>query len=129
MPDAALSFDAVDLRLENNLLTGTIPPEIESLHRLEYVKMGKNALAGSLPDVFDRLHYLGKTAVVCNLEIIARPQTVLSADCIQVVELDLHKNEIVGTLPASLGKSTTLGKSFTDFITVARPMIRSQACL
>jgi hypothetical protein len=45
------------------------------------------------------------------------------------VELDLHKNEIVGTLPASLGESTTLGKSFTDWICVARPVIGSQACL
>ena len=51
----------MDLRLENNILTGTIPPEVESLRRLEFIKLGKNALAGDLPDVFDRLHYLGKT--------------------------------------------------------------------
>jgi hypothetical protein len=45
--------------------------QIESMHRLEYVKMGKNALAGSLPDVFGRLHYLGKSTVIGNREIIS----------------------------------------------------------
>ncbi|CAB9498606.1 LRR receptor-like serine threonine-protein kinase At4g08850-like [Seminavis robusta] len=72
----------VDLRLENNALTGSIPPEVGGLHRLEFIKMGKNALGGSLPDVFDRFHYL--------------------------VEFDLHRNGFQGSLPTTLATLTTL---------------------
>jgi hypothetical protein len=82
------------------------------MHRLEYVKMGKNALAGALPDVFDRLHYLGKAPAVGDGKASQHINHSPGADL--TVELDLHKNAIIGTLPASLGESTTLGKSVTD---------------
>jgi hypothetical protein len=53
-----------DLRLNDNALTGTVPPEIESLHRLEFFSLANNSMDGQLPDVFDRLHYLGECCVV-----------------------------------------------------------------
>ncbi|CAB9529383.1 LRR receptor-like serine threonine-protein kinase At4g08850-like [Seminavis robusta] len=72
-----------DLRLnDNGGLSGTVPPEIESLHRLEFLSLAGNKMHGQLPDVFERLHYL--------------------------VDLDVSNNKISGSLPASIGKATLL---------------------
>jgi hypothetical protein len=60
---------SVELSLESNQLTGSIPPELENLHRLEALRLGKNNLHGELPNDFQRLHYLGEfnfRSVLCG---------------------------------------------------------------
>ena len=61
--DSSSRTHIVSLKLASNKLTGSIPPEIESMHRLELVGLGQNNLSGELPNVFGRLHHLGRSTL------------------------------------------------------------------
>jgi len=54
----------VELKIDQNDLTGTIPPEIGSIHTLKQLSVSKNKLSGTLPDIFDRLTNLGELVFV-----------------------------------------------------------------
>ncbi|MDE2890835.1 MAG: leucine-rich repeat domain-containing protein [Gemmatimonadota bacterium] len=66
------------LHLDKNKLSGTIPPELGQLTKLEYLILSRNDLSGGIPPELGRL---------TNLE-----------------RLDLSVNSLNGTIPAELGK-------------------------
>ena len=75
----------VELNLQNNALTGDIPTEIGNISNLEILNLGGfrgNLLTGSIPLTFVNL---------------TRLRT-----------LDLHKNQLVGTIPEFIGSFTSL---------------------
>lgn len=49
-----------DLRVNENKLSGTIPPEIGNLKKLQVLYMGMNSFTGSVPDMFNGLKSLCK---------------------------------------------------------------------
>jgi hypothetical protein len=72
------------LNVENNVLTGTISSDIDTIHpALEVFNVRSNNLTGSLPDALAKL------------------------DKLQVLHVD--SNDITGTIPSLLGVSPHLG--------------------
>ena len=100
---------AVDLGLQRNQLTGTFPPEVDSLQVLRSLDLSGNLLRGDLPEVFSRLHGLSKDACSrgqtwrAGLFCSHSPFTFLGS-------LDLSDNEFKLNLPTSLGLLNRLGK-------------------
>lgn len=72
----------VDLSLEGNRLTGSIPPQLGSLKRLTSLSLRSNRLTGSIPPQLGNL---------TNLR-----------------ELDFNSNELTGAIPAELGQLARL---------------------
>jgi Leucine-rich repeat (LRR) protein len=64
-------------------MTGTIPPEVESVSNLMFLSLAGNQISGTLPDIFDRLTNLS--------------------------ELALNNNKIQGPLPKTIGGMSSLG--------------------
>ncbi len=74
------------LHLENNQLSGSIPPELGNLSGLWYLFMDRNQLTGSIPPELGNLSYLAN--------------------------LYLHNNQLTGSIPPQLGNTSldyTLG--------------------
>jgi Leucine Rich Repeat len=49
----------LEIRGQNNQMTGTIPPEIENLHELRILRLESNQLTGQLPNTFQFVTNLG----------------------------------------------------------------------
>ncbi len=68
--------------LDNNELSGSIPPELASLINLDFLNLGSNRLTGPIPPGLGRLSRL--------------------------VELFLNDNQLTGPIPAELGRLSSL---------------------
>jgi Leucine-rich repeat (LRR) protein len=81
------------LQLNDNQLSGTLPPELGLLTRLELIYLDNNQFSGALPAEFGRL-------------------TGLHSLCVE-------HNQLTGTIPAELGQCTNLSRFFlitTNFL-------------
>ena len=52
---------AESMNLNNNNLLGSVPPEIGTLHSIEYMSMRDNTLSGQIPTQINMLRHLGKS--------------------------------------------------------------------
>lgn len=128
IPAQAILNQLTDLRLQENALTGQIPAEIfKSLHKLVYLNVSTNFLAGSIPPTISALTSLqlfdarnnvltgtvpsdfGGSLQSLNLmgnKIAALPTSLARLTALRV--LDVSNNEISGTLPSELASLVNL---------------------
>ncbi|MBT1699185.1 hypothetical protein KK083_19975 [Fulvivirgaceae bacterium PWU4] len=88
------------LYLEENQLTGSIPPSIGGLTSLQYLNLSNNKVAGNVPPE------LGQLSNLEDLRIASTDVTGIPAELGQLAKLKvlkLNNNKITGTIPPSLG--------------------------
>ena len=95
----------IELRLDQNLLEGTLPPELDSLSNLKILSLSSNQFEGPLPNVFDRLD---------NLEVLE----------LQDNRFGKHHDEenAPARMPDSLGQLGKLSK-YSCFVSLFEPRI------
>ncbi|KAF7065109.1 hypothetical protein CFC21_071272 [Triticum aestivum] len=93
----------------NNVLSSTgLPPSLANCRRLESLDMsGNKLLSGSIPTFFTELPSLKRLALAGN-EFAGPIPEELSQLCGRIVDLDLSSNRLVGGLPASFAKCSSL---------------------
>jgi len=90
------------MKLNNNELRGTIPPEIGMLTSLEFIFLSNNDITGTIPTTF---HYLSSLRIL-RLEgnYISSPIPSSFFDTPMLETIYLRTNMITGTIPTSFGK-------------------------
>jgi Leucine-rich repeat (LRR) protein len=118
------------LHLENNQLSGSIPPELGNLSRLWYLFMDRNQLTGSIPPELGNLSYLanlylnnnqlsgsippelGNTNLAYTLSLANNLLTGSIppelGDLVGLDQLYLQNNQLTGSIPPELGNITRL---------------------
>ena len=96
----------IELNLWSNNLTGSIPPSVGKLDRLESLDLTYNALIGPLPSELGRLARLRDLSLYRN-ELTGRiPPELGSLANLRALRLDV--NALTGPIPASLGRLVNL---------------------
>ncbi len=120
----------VKIVLENNSLSGSIPPEIGNLDQLTYLYLNVNQLSGSIPSEIGDLDNLitiflnhnqlngsipPEIGSMQNLYELGLYHNQLSGDIPggigdlpSIAYLDLSENQLTGTIPPELGNLTNL---------------------
>ena len=108
-----------NLYLHDNALTGPIPPEIGSLTQLQNLSLHYNTLSGSIPPDLDSLSNL-KTLYLNNNQLGgAVPAELGSLSQLQL--LGLNDNALSGPLPAALSGLTSLSTFAFNNTTLCTP--------
>lgn len=90
----------VEIRGQNNLMSGTIPPEVENLRQLKMLILEDNAIEGTVPDVFDHLTNLLQIHLQNNKLEGPIPTTLGTLSLLDWLSLDT--NAFTGTIPTEL---------------------------
>jgi len=94
------------LNLSNNLLNGTIPPEMSHMRLLERLYLSNNLLSGEIPKSIGEMPHLGLVDFSSNRLAGAIPDTF--SNLTQLRRLMLHHNQLSGAIPPSLGDCLNL---------------------
>ncbi|KAL5199304.1 hypothetical protein ABZP36_020507 [Zizania latifolia] len=94
------------LNLSNNLLNGSVPPEISRMRRLERLYLSNNLLTGEIPRSIGEMPHLGLVDLSGNRLAGTIPDTF--SNLTQLRRLMLHHNQLSGAIPASLGDCLNL---------------------
>ncbi|KAL6606057.1 hypothetical protein ACP70R_041710 [Stipagrostis hirtigluma subsp. patula] len=94
------------LNLSNNLLNGSIPPELSRMRRLERLYLSNNLLSGEIPRSIGEIMHLGLVDLSGNRLAGAIPDTF--SNLTQLRRLMLHHNQLTGAIPPSLGDCLSL---------------------
>uniref|UniRef100_A0ACD5XSB2 Uncharacterized protein n=1 Tax=Avena sativa TaxID=4498 RepID=A0ACD5XSB2_AVESA len=94
------------LNLSNNLLNGSIPPDLSRMRRLERLYLSNNFLSGEIPRSIGELPHLGLLDLSGNRLAGAIPDTF--SNLAQLRRLMLHHNHLTGAIPPSLGDCQNL---------------------
>ncbi|KAL6861905.1 hypothetical protein ACP4OV_017605 [Aristida adscensionis] len=94
------------LNLSNNLLNGSIPPEMSRMRRLERLYLSNNLLSGEVPRSIGELPHLGLVDLSGNRLAGAIPDAF--SNLTQLRRLMLHHNQLAGAIPPSLGHCVNL---------------------
>ncbi|KAF0901974.1 hypothetical protein E2562_011804 [Oryza meyeriana var. granulata] len=94
------------LNLSNNQLNGSIPPEISRMRRLERLYLSNNLLTGEIPNSIGEMLHLGLVDLSGNRLVGTIPDTF--SNLTQLRRLMLHHNHLYGSIPASLGDCLNL---------------------
>ncbi|WOK94042.1 hypothetical protein Cni_G02744 [Canna indica] len=106
-PDVANLSNLTLLNLSSNLLNGTIPREIFRLPKLERLLMSNNCFTGSIPSEIGNITSVGLLDLSKNNLSGEIPRSI--GDLVRLTELYLHKNQLSGSVP-SLGRCMSLNK-------------------
>ena len=105
----AMQSSLTELHLNNNLIKGTLPGEIESIRQLEILRLEHNRMVGSLPlGVLSRLSNLREFNIDEN-DFSGPFPTDMSA-LTQITIISATENKLTGAIPYSLGSLSTLEK-------------------
>ena len=96
------------LRLEGNLLTGTLPAELARLSKLERVLLADNQLSGKIPPEVGKLDQLWILDLSGNQLTGSIPPELGELD--SVSELSLDNNRLTGAIPPELGEMDELDR-------------------
>ncbi|WOL08619.1 leucine-rich repeat receptor-like serine/threonine-protein kinase [Canna indica] len=94
------------LNLSYNYLNGSIPPDLSRLRKLERVYLSHNLLSGEIPVSLGEIPHLGLLDISANRLTGFVPDTLSNLS--QLRTLMLHQNWLSGTIPASLGNCVNL---------------------
>ena len=119
-----------ELRLAQNSLTGSIPPELGNLTQLEELFLNSNSLTGSIPPELGNLTQLEKLFLngnsltgsippelgnLAQLKVLFSTNNSLSGpippelgNLTQLEELSLYDNSLTGSIPSELGNLAQL---------------------
>ncbi len=95
-----------ELDLDNNDLTGTIPPQLGNLSNLEELDLDNNRLTGSIPSELGNLSNLDDLDLDNNRLTGTIPPQLGNLSNLE--ELDLDNNRLTGTIPPQLGNLSNL---------------------
>ena len=96
------------LDLTDNNLSGTIPPEISALTRLDFLILYENHLTGSIPPEIGNLTHLEILGLIDNQFDGSIPVEI--GNLTNLAALYLDQNQLSGTLPAEIGNLTQLNR-------------------
>lgn len=96
------------LQLSSNNLTGSIPPAIGNLSRLERLVLSYNELSGEIPSEIGNLTNLEVLEIRWNELTGFIPATI--GNLTNLNELDLTDNELSGFIPPEIGNLTNLNE-------------------
>jgi len=94
------------LDLNNNNLTGNIPPEIGELTQLTWLDLGWNKLTGNIPPEIGKLTQLSNLYLSANKLTGNIPPEI--GKLTQLSNLYLGVNNLTGNIPSEIGKLTQL---------------------
>ena len=99
------------LNIDDNGLSGSIPPELGNLSNLETLRLRLNELTGSIPAELGNLSNL----VYLNLRLNELTGSIPAelGDLSNLVYLNLRSNELSGPIPAELGDLSNLVRACT----------------
>ena len=107
IPPELGSLDGLrDLNLANNQLYGDIPPELGSLQNLEYLSLSSNSLTGEIPQELSEITRLRVLDLSFNPLRGGLPSSL--GDLSSLRYLYAEGNELSGELPVTLGKLSNL---------------------
>ena len=95
------------LKLEGNDFSGGIPPELGRLTHLQKLELGVNRLSGGIPPELGRLTYLQRLDLKINELNGEIPLELAGLPHLQLLELGV--NRLSGGIPRELGRLTRLG--------------------
>nr|CAB3469592.1 unnamed protein product [Digitaria exilis] len=105
-PNISVLVNLTYLNLSNNLLNGSIPPEMSHMRRLERLYLSNNLLSGEIPKSIGEIPHLGLVDFSGNRLAGAIPDTF--SNITQLRRLMLHHNRLSGAIPPSLGDCLNL---------------------
>ncbi|KAH9741211.1 protein kinase domain-containing protein [Citrus sinensis] len=94
------------LDLSFNSLTGIIPPEIGNLRNVVHLDISDNFLTGPLPSTLGRLTKLNYMSLSRNMLGGILPQEI--GNLKNLIELNVGSNSLIGPIPSALGSLTNL---------------------
>ena len=94
------------LRMDENHFAGSIPPELGNLLRLEYLSLSGNRLNGPIPPELGNLSGLERLFLSGNQLSGSIPPEL--GNLLKLEDLRLNDNHLTGPLPATLGGLTNL---------------------
>nr|DAD32254.1 TPA_asm: hypothetical protein HUJ06_011105 [Nelumbo nucifera] len=94
--------EVISLQLHKNNLSGTIPPEIGSLHKLNFLILFQNQLSGSMPWEIGNILNLYELDLSNNHLTGFIPPSI--GNLSRLAKLSLMNNQLSGTLPHEMGK-------------------------
>jgi len=98
------------LQIRDNLFSGTLPSEINSLTKLEDFRFDKNYFTGTLPDMnqmTDLIYFKGS-----NNLLNGTIPNFSSSEMTRLKVIDLTDNELTGKIPYSLGNMNKLERLY-----------------
>ena len=105
------------ISLQNNALSGFIPPEIGKLVNLEQLALFNNNLSGSIPPEIGNLVSLKELLLFCapsSFDVVLPPCSISGSippeigNLVNLEHLNLYNNQITGTIPDEIGKLSNL---------------------
>ncbi|XP_027338401.1 putative leucine-rich repeat receptor-like serine/threonine-protein kinase At2g24130 [Abrus precatorius] len=105
-PNIAKLVNLTLLNFSSNLLNGSIPPSLCQMGRLERIYLSNNSLFGMIPSTLGGIQHLGLLDLSRNKLSGSIPDTF--ANLTQLRRLLLYDNQLSGTIPPSLGKCVNL---------------------
>ncbi|CAK9173462.1 unnamed protein product [Ilex paraguariensis] len=96
-----LSTTLTSVWLNNNYISGTIPPEIGNLVSLSYLTIDTNLLTGTIPDSIGKLTKMQELYLFTNNISGEIPSSI--GNLTQLSILILQENLLEGSIPSSLG--------------------------
>ncbi|TPX64167.1 hypothetical protein CcCBS67573_g08482 [Chytriomyces confervae] len=107
LPDFSKLTELVNLRLQANSLTGTIPSTIGAMTKLTIIDIGLNGLTGEIPSSISQMSALQEMYIGFNKLSGEIPSSVSSmASHLRVI--NMSNNKLTGPLPTSYGALTLL---------------------
>ena len=92
--------NVTDLYMENNHLVGSIPPELDSLTKLEWLGLNTNQLTGTIPPRLGNLTTLYWLYLDYNQLTGSIPAQL--GNLVNLTDLELEHNQLTGPIPTQL---------------------------